>query len=300
MDPDFGKLEEKLIEFEKLNKAFSDKWSCYIEEWNIKRKALHEIKLLYEKLGPKQFMELAETHIQNDILPVNLNYFFGLLDEKDKELNLEKEYYDEVKNLNRNFMAKVMGIAVDNQLTGKVIDFIVYSIGKGNISKEFIDSIRLDPNSTLFTEEYVKNYGQSLKDGGWQKNDYDIKGLVSEANERAEKHINDGKYHDATYPYINMIELKLFNDHKDILFKILLCDFLDHSSFLHKYHLEKHKEFFPNFIDSNQHKCIQNLFKSNGLHFNERNKLKNETVNKYLLENDTDDITRKLLETIIK
>ena len=231
------KMEEK--DFAQIQKEFDDYqtiltwsssdpilWKAYNESYSLKTKALAELKSLYQEIGEKQFLKLASISILED--PYNCDPVDLVND-----TSLEKQYYIELAEFNKKFLSKVLNQLTPDK-TADVIKYLSNSIGTGIISKGFVDAIRLNPESPLFSKEYIEAYRESLKDGDWSTDKrLEQDKLESEIEEKlifADSEALNNNYTKAIDLYRNVLILISMLDnskhkykHKSIISKIIIC-----------------------------------------------------------------------------
>ena len=233
------KMEEK--DFAQIQKEFDDYqtiltwsssdpilWKAYNESYSLKTKALAELKSLYQEIGEKQFLKLASISILED--PYNCDPVDLVND-----TSLEKQYYIELAEFNKKFLSKVLNQLTPDK-TADVIKYLSNSIGTGIISKGFVDAIRLNPESPLFSKEYIEAYRESLKDGDWSTDKrLEQDKLESEIEEKlifADSEALNNNYTKAIDLYRNVLILismldngtnKQQQKHVSIISKIIIC-----------------------------------------------------------------------------
>ena len=151
-EPNFDEIQKELAvkeENEKNKNRNKDK--CLIR--NI---TFTELKSLHEKLGTKQLMTLASSEILSDTGSCNPDHLFVIL----KDEKLEEQYDLEIANVNRKFLSKVFNECNPTD-TMKYMKYIIYGVEHGFISKEFIEAIKLNPDSSLFSKEYIEEYAKN-------------------------------------------------------------------------------------------------------------------------------------------
>lgn len=287
--PDFDRIQQAILEDEHNEKQIYN-WDKFRKFWQINRKAFSELKSLYETMGPKNFMNTSSKALLKEKLICNPYQLFKLLPTDD----LMNEYENAIAEFNREFLATYIKDS-DESTHGPIIEYFIKSLND-NISVEFIDSIKLDPESVLFSEEYIKKYGSSLKDNDWRKLDDDIKELTNEANQLAEQSISNDDCFNAQKMYENIVRLD--NTNTDALFKMFLCEFSRYRSFDHLI-----KEY-PKIKETNEYKLIKIIQDSTDISFdmntitNNRNERKT-AISEYIKDNNvTDPVILKLLKKI--
>ena len=296
----FDEIQQKILDKETEDKKRGSNWIYYKDEWSIKRKAFAELKSLYEKLGGDQFMKLASSTILFDSAFCDPYPLFGLLPESDNIDELVNQYEEELAEVNKKFLSKFI-VNADSSVHSYIIEYLVGSIGTETISKEFIDALRLNPDSTLFSKENIEAYGESLKDGDWTKEleqDSNDK-LIREALEMANDYAIKENYYDAKRMYENAIEMIQNNDLLliDTIFKKLLCVFV--TSSMLDYEITKLSDKYPIFKESKQYAYLQIVKKVVEITFDRDLKIQyetefNEATDKYLDNNVVDPITNTL------
>lgn len=299
----FDAILQKILEKETEDKKRGGDWQYYKDEWSIKRKAFAELKSLYEKLGGEQFMKLASSTILVDSALCDPCPLFELLPESNAE-ELANKYQEELAELNRKFLSKVID-KIDPLLNGYIIGYLIQSISYENISKEFIDALRLNPDSTLFSKENIEAYGNSLKDGDWTKinedDDLTDEKLLNEAIEMANNYVLNKNSYDARRMYVNAIDMIQNNDSLliDTIFKCILCQFPNPSMLY--YEINKLAEKYPIFKESKQYAYLQIAKNVTEITFDRELTIQYKTeftvaTNKYFEDNnDIDSITNTLL-----
>lgn len=219
--PNFDEIKKELDKKE-LDEKDKMSWLKQKDKWLLRRNTFSELKSLHEKLGTEQLMTLASSAILSDTGTCNPDHLFVIL----KNETLEEQYDLEIANLNRKFLSK----AISSCDSDSIIKYFIYAIEHGFISKEFIDSIRLNPNSTLFSKEYIEEYAKSFK-----KNEKINDELITEAimlGDAAVQHKIFDKYpkihylYEAVKFYRNAIEMIDDNDsilRNNVILKLLLC-----------------------------------------------------------------------------
>ena len=227
-DSDFAEIQQKFDEDEKKSKWKSN----IITYYTLQTKALSELKSLYEKLGDEQFFNLASSAIISDSGSCNPHDLFSKLPNK----ILQDEYKLELDELNRKFLSKALVRHDYDSLPIHIMGFLASSICTDNISKEFIDSIRLNPDSTLFSKEYVESYAESLKNGSWHTNNKPYIEIIQEGINKADELVLEKRTWSAIHLYEKVIEMiqkdkttALFIIH-NIIFKIILCHIANRNS----------------------------------------------------------------------
>ena len=256
---DFDGLQQKILEKEAKDKKALN-WAFYKEMWSLKRNALKELKSLYEKLGGEQFMKLASVAILTDQSYCVPDGLYNLLPNTEKLSKLAQEFEDEIASVNKKYLSKFC-LTVEPQEHIHIIEFLVESIGNENVSKEFVDAVRLNPDSTLFSKENIEAYGQSIKDGDWtNKDNKTVSELRDEAIQMADEYANNKKYYDATKMYDNAIELVENDDTLlcDLIFKMILCHMIE-SGYRVTYDLEKYSVEYPVFKVSKEYTYLDSI-----------------------------------------
>lgn len=282
-EPDFSKIEESLLKQELLEKELYN-WNDMKEFWQISRNAIKEFKSLYETMGPKEFMESASRAILKDSMCCQPYLLFKLLSD-DK---IQEEYQEAIFDFNRQFLSSYVKNSNENN-HGHIIEFFLRSLDE-TISREFIDAIRLDPDSVLFTEKYIKTYGSSLKDYDWAKFEDNTQELINEAIVKAEESVLSGDMYNARKMYQNIVGLD--ENNVDAFFKLLLCEYLSYStckSILNKYLVFKDTKEYK-FIEYIENEC------SGWLNFSENRNKKKTAVSNYIKDNN---ITNKIIINLL-
>jgi hypothetical protein len=262
-DSDFVKIQQEFDEDENMYK-----WTLYDSEYInyciFKTKALSELKLLYEKFGEKQLFDLASSAIQFDSGACHLNALFKELPDE----TLENEYNLELAELNRKFLSKALAKHDPILPPINTIKYLAVAIANDEISREFIDAVRLHPDSTLFSKEYIETYAESLKNGSWYTNTKPDSEIIQEGINKADEFVLEKKKtYDAIKLYERVIEM-ISLDQVDalsrihnIILKIILCHIVNKSTFDTDYDLKRFaNDEKYNFKESKQYTylCIAN------------------------------------------
>lgn len=229
----------------------------YATNYLLRRKALAELKSLYVQLGQKQFMTLAGSAILSDPYECLLDGLLGKLEND----TLGNQYINELSEFNKKFLSKAL-TNYDPVLLDPVslIKFLAESIGNDNISKGLVDAIRLHPDSTLFSKEYIESFGNSIKDNDWSKDDRTIEDIIQEGIKMADSFVMSNDYFEAPRMYENVMDIILEKaiDNTllicDVIFKSILCYAIKDDSFRVGYNLDKIiNENYPKFKESKQY-----------------------------------------------
>ena len=297
---DFDQLQQKILEKEAKDKKALN-WIFYKEMWSIKRNALKELKSLYEKLGGEQFMKLASVAILTDQSYCIPDQLYNLLPNTEKLSKLAQEFEDEIASVNKKYLSKFC-LAVEPKDHIHIIEFLVESIGNENVSKEFIDAVRLNPDSTLFSKENIEAYGESIKDGDWTKDNKTMAELRDEAIQMANEYAANKKYYDSAKMYGNAIEMVENDDALlcNLIFKMILSHMVE-SGYMVTYDLERYSVEYPVFLVSKEYAYLDSIKDINDITFDRELKNQNlirftDATNKYFNNNDvTDPIITNLL-----
>lgn len=284
----FDKIQE-IIEIKNYQEMEKYKWSNYISIWNLRQKAFNEIKLLYNNLG-NDFFRLASEVILSDSCEC---YYH----------NLQITNLNSLKN-NRELLSDYF---LDPNINiYEAIEFIIESIATNNISKEFIDSIRLHPDSPLFSEKFIKSYSKQTDDSKWFDNELSIDDYQKKADlivtEIIEKELTMPFYNVPTL-YHNFISI-IPDFRKDILFatlfKILLFYIYTNCDQIRLYEKDIIDEY-PEFEFSKECHLIFMIndvcdFTFDTDAIKKRNVSLQNNIDEYMQNNTFDDFTKVLLE----
>ncbi|AYV77279.1 MAG: hypothetical protein Barrevirus27_6 [Barrevirus sp.] len=257
-DDDFLQLQQEFEQIELIEKSIYS-WVNQKDKWFLKKKALTELKTLYEKLGLNQFMELASSAILVDPGSCSPVPLLELVDDQ----SLYDQYQIERQELNRKFLSKIfLGNQVNQVKPTHIMKYLAEAIGFSEISKEFVDNIKLNPNSSLFSKEYVEQYGASLTDNkdGWATCHITNEDMIKEAITIGNTFWSEYNSYDARKVYENALELitdNSINQIPDLILRIILCQLVTKSAFNVKYSVDSYSEKYPTFKDSKQYAYLQ-------------------------------------------
>jgi hypothetical protein len=130
----------------------TEDWDEYKKEHQLKNAALNTLEDLFNKVGKNKFLQLASSAISIDNGCCSPNRLFN----EDENTELEKKYNQELKEFNKNFLMKNLS----NFPIEKILKFLSDSLAFGELSKEFIDAMKLSPDAPI-------EYRESLKKGFW-------------------------------------------------------------------------------------------------------------------------------------
>lgn len=283
----FDKIQE-IIEIKKYQEMEKYKWSNYISIWNLRQKAFNEIKLLYNNLG-NEFFRLASEVILSDSCEC---YYH----------NLQITNLNSLKN-NRELLSDYF---LDPNINiYEAIEFIIESIATNNISKEFIDSIRLHPDSPLFSEKFIKSYSKQTDDSKWFDNELSIDDYQKKADLIVTEIIEKGlamPFYNIPTLYHNFISI-IPDFRKDILFatlfKILLFYIYTNCDQIILYEKDIIDEY-PEFEFSKEHHLIFMIndvcdFTFDTDAIKKKNVSLQNNIDEYMQNNTFDDFTKVLL-----
>ena len=140
--------------FENIQKEFDNEYNIqperYINKYREISKYLNELKELYEKYGEDKLVRLFSSSILTDRYLCSPGDILISLGD-----NYLKQYYMMLGEFNRQYLSHIF-----KEIPLEIIlKFITTSMSKNNISKEFIESVKLHPEN--------KDYIESQREGNW-------------------------------------------------------------------------------------------------------------------------------------
>lgn len=141
MQVDFVGIETYLKDLigQKLEWMTGRNLNFVIEERKISLAALEELKQFYFQVGQEKFIQFVKETIVNDCHNPMAMDLLDISDNKD----LRNEYSEALLDFNRQFIAT----HIDKFPIEAILRFLTTSIGNNSIAKEFIDSMKFNPDA---------------------------------------------------------------------------------------------------------------------------------------------------------
>ena len=251
---------DEQLQTEKEYNLGTEDWKLYKKKYQLKIAALNEFQDLYSKVGEKNFIKLAFSAITlNEGLCSPTELFI----DGDQ---LEQKYYIQLREFNKRFLID----NITNVPINITLKFLTESLVEGNISKDFIDAMKLSPDAPI-------EYRNSLKSGKWdndkeeeegkkEKGNMEIKNKywydVEEMKESEEDQIKEAdllalnnKFEESIRIYKTFIRE---NTSSDLIYKMLLCIIASDDIILAKRELERTEEVDV-FINTFEYRLIKEL-----------------------------------------
>ncbi len=165
------------MEFQDIKLEFDEehesrKWSIGTESWDeyrkehaLKNAALQELKNIFNKVGEKQFLSLVI-----EALSIN-NGICSPVEILEKNEELKEKYSLLFAEFNRQFISTHL-VNIPINCTMK---FLANSLSKNNISKDFIDAVKLSPNIKNGLWQSIKTRFSKNEPEDKKDNWYDVK-----------------------------------------------------------------------------------------------------------------------------
>jgi hypothetical protein len=148
---------------------YPEDWRKNNKEYQLKIAALENLNGMLEKVGKEKFLELAYSALsleKQNHEKQNFNHKH-LSEEYYGESEINNKYNEELAKFNKKFIMKnLYTFPIDN-----IMRFLCTSLALGEISKEFIDAMKLSPEAPKeYREPLIKGVWNSIKEKFSNKN----------------------------------------------------------------------------------------------------------------------------------
>jgi hypothetical protein len=192
------------------------------EENRLAKCVLKELKEFYQNTNDVLFKIIATKSLSVTGGLPNLADLFVLFPEGDSPL--EQKYYSKIAEFNKQFI-------IDNVTsipTHILIKYLAFAIGNSSIGKEFIDAMKLDPNSP---PKYKEEFNPETYDRRWYDKVYAKEPeSILEQLEKANRCAYNNEYNMAIHCYMKILNTSNGEFYNNVAIYYMLCKLIESES----------------------------------------------------------------------